>query len=86
MAKQKIKLLKGRRMKKLTELEKLKYWIDAEFTILHVMFGVVILQLTNGLFWNIAIGIYIVFSLVYILTRLAFIAADDPDYLRVPKK
>lgn len=73
-------------MSKLTELEKLKYWIDSEFTILHIMFAVVMLQLTTGLVWNIILGLYILWSLLYLVVRLAVVAADDPDYLRAPKK
>ena len=71
---------------KLTELEKLKYWVDAEFTILHIMFAVVMFQLTEGWLWNIGLGLYVVWQFFYLITRLAVIAADDPDYLRVPKK
>ncbi len=71
---------------KLTELEKLKYWVDAEFTILHIMFAVVMFQLTEGWLWNIGLVIYVVWQFFYLITRLAVIAADDPDYLRVPKK
>ena len=73
-------------MKKLTEQDKLKYWIDTEFTIIHIMFAVVVLLLTEGWLWNIIIGVYITYCLLYILTRIAVIAADDPDYLRAPKK
>lgn len=73
-------------MKKLTDLEKLKYWIDTEFTILHVMLAVIGLAVTEGWLWNIILGVYILYCLLYIITRLAVIAADDPDYLRVPKK
>lgn len=71
---------------KLTELEKLKYWADGEFSILHVMFAIIMLELTEGWVWNIILGVYIAYSVVYLITRLAVIAADDPDYLRVPKK
>ncbi len=71
---------------KLTDLEKLKFWLDTEFTIVHVILAVILLQVTKGLVWNIILGAYILYSLVYILTRLAVIAADDPDYLRVPKR
>lgn len=73
-------------MKKLTETDKLKYWIDAEFSILHVMFAVVMLELTEGWVWNIILSLYIVYSVLYILTRIAVIAVDDPDYLRAPKR
>lgn len=71
---------------KLTELEKLKYWLDTEITILHIMFAVVVLLLTEGWIWNILIGLYIVYSVLYMITRLAVIAADDPDYLKAPKR
>ena len=73
-------------MNKLTDLEKLKYWVDTEFTILHIMFAVVMFQLTEGLLWNIGLGLYVLWSVFYLITRLAVIAADDPNYLRVPKK
>ena len=73
-------------MKKLTEQDKLKYWIDTEFTITHIMFAVVVLLLTEGWLWNIIIGVYIAYCLLYIITRIAVIAVDDPDYLRAPKK
>ena len=73
-------------MKKLTDLEKLKYWIDSEFTVVHILLAIVMLQVTENLVWNIIIGLYIAYSAVYLLTRLAVIAADDPDYLRVPKQ
>lgn len=73
-------------MSKLTDIQKLKYWVDAEFTILHIMFAVVMFQLTEGWLWNIGLGLYVVSQFFYLITRLAVIAADDPDYLRVPKK
>jgi hypothetical protein len=73
-------------LKKLTEAEKLKYWLDMEFTILHTMFGIIMWQLTTGwlphLFW----GAYIFISILYLIPRAVIIAANDPNYLRVPKK
>lgn len=73
-------------MRKLTELEKMKYWMDAELTILHIMFAVIMWQLTEGWLPHIILGIYIVFSLIYTLVKISYIAADDPDYLKAPKK
>lgn len=73
-------------MKKLTELEKLKYWLDTEFTILHIMFAIVMIQLTEGWLPTLFFVGYIVIALLSMLVRLAYLAADDPDYLRVPKK
>jgi len=71
---------------KLAELDKLKYWIDAEFTVLHIMFAIVMFQLTEGWVWNIALIAYIIWQVLYLLVRLAVIAADDPDYLKAPKR
>lgn len=72
--------------KKLTDVEKLKYWMDAEFSILHIMFAVIMLELTEGWFPTIAFSLYILYAIIYGLVRIAYIAADDPDYLKVPKK
>lgn len=72
-------------MSKLTELELLKYWIDTEFTIVHIMFGFIMLELTEGLFWSVVLGVYIAYSMFYAFTRLAIVAANDPNYLKVPK-
>lgn len=73
-------------MKKLTELEKLKYWVDAEFTIVHIMFAIVMLQLTEGWLPTLFFSLYILFSLVYTVTRISYISVNDKDYLRIPKK
>ncbi len=70
----------------LTELDKLKYWIDMEFTILHVMFAILMLQLIEGVFWTVFFIGYIVVCLIYILIRAAYLAAHDPNYLKVPKQ
>lgn len=72
--------------KKLTDIEMLKYWIDTEFTILHIMFAIIMLQLVSGLFWVIVFSVYIAFQVFYAIVRLAVIASQDKDYLRVPKK
>lgn len=71
---------------KLTDNQKLKYWVDAEFTILHIMFAIVMYQVTEGWLWNIALTAYVIWQALYLLVRLAVIAADDPDYLRPPKR
>lgn len=71
---------------KLTEYEKLKYWIDSEFSILHAMFGIIMLNLTEGWFWTLFFTIYIVASIIYAIVRMAYVAQDDPKYLKVPKK
>lgn len=73
-------------MKKLTELELLKYWIDAEFSILHAMFAIIMLQLVEGVFWVVAFWIYLIIQIIYALVRVAVVASQDKDYLRTPKK
>jgi hypothetical protein len=73
-------------MKKLPELELLKYWIDAEFSILHAMFAIIMLQLVEGVFWVVAFWIYLIIQIIYALVRVAVVASQDKDYLRIPKK
>lgn len=71
---------------KLTDLEMLKHWIDTEFTILHIMFAIIMLQLVTGWFWTMFFIGYIFFQVLYAVVRLAVIASQDKDYLKVPKK
>lgn len=73
-------------MKKLKEADKLKYWLDIEFSILHIMFGIIMLQLTSGWLPSIVLSAYILFQMLYVIPRMASLASDDPEYLRVPKK
>lgn len=72
-------------MNKSTELEKLKFWIDSEFSILHAMFAIIMLQLTHGWLPTIVFSAYLFFTVLYTLTRIIYIAATDKDYLKVPK-
>ncbi len=71
---------------KLSELEKLKYWLDSEITILHIMFAVVLWQLTEGWLPHLFIVIYIFISVIYASVRIAYVASQEKNYLRVPKK
>jgi len=73
-------------VKKVTDIDKLKHWLDAEISILHFMFAVVLMQgATNG--WIIALlVVYMIWSLLYALVRLMFLVEHDPDYLKVVKK
>ena len=73
-------------MKNLTELDKLKYWIDVEFTILHIMFGVIMLNITDGWLPTLFFFAYIVIRVLYAIPRLALIASVDKNYLKVPKR
>lgn len=73
-------------MSKLTETDKLKYWLDAEFSILHVMFAVIMLQLVTSTWQRVGLVVYIIFSIVYAWVRLIYISGHEPSYLRIPKK
>lgn len=73
-------------MSKLTEVDKLKYWIDTEFSILHIMFAIIMLQLTHGVLPTVIFGIYLIISVVYTISRIMYVAYFDKDYLKIPKK
>jgi hypothetical protein len=73
-------------MNKLTELEALKYWIDSEFSILHAMFGIIMLNLVEAWFWKAFFVVYIIFSIIYAIVRIAYVAQYNKDFLKVPKK
>lgn len=71
---------------KLTEIDKLKYWLDSELTILHCMFAIIMLQLTHGALPTIVWGLYLIISIGYTLSRAAFLSSQDKDYIKLPKK
>ena len=71
---------------KLTDSEKLKYWIDSEFSILHAMFGIIMFNIVDAWFWKAFFVIYIIICAVYAIVRIAYVASQDKDYLKVPKK
>ncbi len=73
-------------MKKPSELELFKYWLDSELTILHIMFAVILWQLTEGFLPHFFIFLYIVYSVIYAIVRMAYVASHNKDYLKVPKK
>lgn len=73
-------------MSKLTETDKLKYWLDSEISILHLMFAVVVWLLTHNFVAHLLLAFYMIYTMVYIFVRLAYLASIDKDYLRVPKK
>ena len=72
-------------MRKLSEIELLKHWLDAEISIMHAMFGFLALLLVDELWQKVALGLYIVVSLFYAIARTAIVAAQDKDFLRIPK-
>lgn len=69
---------------KVTEIDKLKYWIDAEISFLHILFAIIMLQLTEGLLPTILLSVYITYHIIYAFARIIFVASVDKDYLKLP--
>ena len=63
------------------ETTKLKYWLDAELSILHAFLWAILGAIIGGKFWYIA-GLGIAVSLVYAVKRTMMLPRD---YLRIPK-
>jgi hypothetical protein len=68
------------------EFVKLKHWVDAEFTILHVMWAILLGAIVNkGIFW-IGVAIYVLFSLLYAASRIQYVESKHMGYLKIPKR
>lgn len=70
--------------KKFTEDQKLRFWMDGEFAIVHAMFAFVAILIVENLFGEILLWLYLIYSLIYAAVRFAVVADQDPKYLRVP--
>ena len=73
-------------MNKLTETDKLKYWLDAEFSITRAMVAIVILLLVDGFWFKAIIIFYIIAALFYAGVRFTYLAGHDPNFLKIPKQ
>lgn len=73
-------------MAKLKDIDLLKYWADSEFSIIHIWAAMIMYQLVEASWQHIALGIYIVFNVLYGIVRISYVVQQDPDYLRVPKR
>lgn len=69
---------------KLSDMDKLKFWLDSEITILHIMFYVVMWLLTHNIVAHVVLALLIVYSMLYFVVRVAYMAENDKDYLKVP--
>lgn len=67
------------------EFVKLKHWIDAEFTILHVYLAVILGFLVDKKFIWIVIVVYVIISLIYAASRIAYVESKHKGYLKIPK-
>lgn len=72
-------------MRKLSEVELLKYWLDSEITIIHAMLAGLAIMITDRWWVDMLLGFYIIFSIVYAAVRAAIVNAQQKDYLKVPK-
>lgn len=70
---------------KLNETELMKYWIDSEFSLIHSMIAFIATLIVQVWWQDAILWIYIVISVLYSATRIAVVAAQDRDYLRIPK-
>lgn len=67
------------------EFVKLRFWLDAELTLIRVMLAFVIgLQVHKTFVWWV-IGIYIVFSLFYAGARIVYVERKHMGYTKLPK-
>jgi hypothetical protein len=63
----------------LTELDKLRYWLDCEVTILHIQWAILLGVIVGGTVWWF-VGAYIFISFIYSAKRASVLPRD---YLRV---
>lgn len=66
------------------EQRKLRHWLDAEFTIMHIYVLVVIWLLTDGWLPHTIVGVLIVLNAVYTIKRALWLASVDKHYLKIP--
>ena len=74
------------KMKKVTELDLLKVWIDSKFTVLHVMLAIIMIQVTEGWLPTVLFSLYMLHRIIYWAIRITFIEANSKDYRKIPPK
>lgn len=70
-------------MSKPTEIDKLKHWIDSEFSILHIYALVIMWLLTHGILPHVIIGVLAFVNIFYAVKRAVWIGKQDRNYLKV---
>jgi len=73
-------------MSRTTEIDKLKYWLDGEISILHAMLAFIAMLLLDNAISDVVFSIYIGYSVLYALVRFSFVYSKEKDYLSVFKK
>lgn len=68
------------------EFIKLKLWLDAEITMLHMMLAVVLgILIHNKLFWVLVI-LYSLSAIIYAAARIRYVESKHMGYLKIPKR
>lgn len=73
-------------MRELSESQKLKYWLDIEFTMINIKFLIVVYLLTTNFYVHWFLLFYGFVNVVYMLPRLGILAEVDKDFLKVPPR
>jgi len=68
------------------EFVKLRFWIDAELTLIRVMLALILGMLIDKRLVWIAVVIYVIFSLLYAATRIAYVESKHMGYMRIPRR
>lgn len=71
--------MKKLKNKELTELDKVRYWLDTEITLLHIQWAILLGVIVGGKIWWF-VGVYIFISFIYSANRASVLPRD---YLRV---
>lgn len=69
----------------MSENDKLKYWLDAEISFLHIILAVIIILITDSLLFTVVLGFYALYRIVYMTVRYVHVGSDDPGYLEIKK-
>lgn len=69
----------------MSELQKLKMWLDTELTINHIYYWVILGVLIGGKFWWVA-GVAIAFNLIYIFRRTIRLPKDYLSVKGIPRR
>jgi energy-coupling factor transporter transmembrane protein EcfT len=67
------------------EFVKLKHWLDAEITLIHIYLAIIFAFIVHNWFVSIAVVIYVVFSALYAAVRLSYVESKHKGYLKIPK-
>lgn len=67
------------------EFVKLKFWLDAELTMIRVFLAIIVgLQVHRTFVWA-GVGIYIFFSVIYAASRMRYVESKHLGYMRLPR-